>query len=59
MAIGEDSLRSEESEVKLWTVDSDIHAKGKGWFNVESAILNSTQLGHLYLNHRYNHKGSN
>ena len=31
---------SEESEVKIWTVDSDIHAMGKGWFDVESGILN-------------------
>ena len=55
VAFGEDGFRSEESEVKLWTVDSDIHVMGKGWFDVESGIKNYTQLGYLYLNHRYNH----
>ena len=36
VAFGEGGLRSEESEVILWRVDSDIHAMKKGWFNVES-----------------------
>ena len=37
-----------------WTVNSDIHAIGKGWFNVESGILGSGWSGNGKWNDRYN-----